>query len=109
VGDMVSQIATAATEQSSTSESINSNVENIASMIKTSDDAAHQTADACSELSNLMLDLQKVIGHFKVDDRPQHRVAAQPQKQRSPRNKRQVYDASVRVPEYQSEPSQRWQ
>jgi len=112
VGDMVSQIATAATEQSSTSESINSNVENIATMIKASDDAAHQTADSCSELSNVMLDLQKVIGHFKIehqDDSLRSRVTAPSQKERSPRNERQVYDASVRVPEYQSEQNQRWQ
>jgi methyl-accepting chemotaxis protein len=66
VGDMVTQIATAATEQSSTSQSINANVENITGMIRTSENAAQDTANACSDLTTLIMELQKVIGHFRI-------------------------------------------
>jgi ABC-type transporter Mla subunit MlaD len=72
VGDMVTQIATAATEQSSTSESINANVENITGMIRTSENAAQETANACSDLTTLIMELQEVIGHFRIAQLPKH-------------------------------------
>jgi methyl-accepting chemotaxis protein len=67
VGDMITHIATAATEQSSTTEEINSNMEEIAKLVKESADGAQQSARACQDLSGLALDLQKMVGRFKLD------------------------------------------
>jgi len=67
VGDMITHIATAATQQSSTTEEINSNMEQIAKLVKESADGAQQSARACQDLSGLALDLQKILGKFKLD------------------------------------------
>jgi len=67
VGDMIAQIATAATEQSAATEQVNANVAQISSSTQESAAAAEQAAKACSELSNLSLDLQKVVSQFKLD------------------------------------------
>src|SRR5580658_8679640 len=67
VGDMISQIATAATEQSATTEQINANVTQISSANEQSSAAAAQTAKACTDLSGLAFDLQKVVSQFKLD------------------------------------------
>jgi uncharacterized phage infection (PIP) family protein YhgE len=69
VGDMISQIATASTQQAATAEQITSNVEHIARITNESAAGAQQSAKACEELSNLALDLQQLVGKFKVDDR----------------------------------------
>ena len=66
VGEMITHIATAATEQSSASEEINSNMEQIAKLVKESTDGAQQSAKACSDLSGLALDLQNMVGNFKL-------------------------------------------
>ena len=66
VGEMITHIATAATEQSSASEEINNNMEQIAKLVKESTDGAQQSAKACSDLSGLALDLQKMVGNFKL-------------------------------------------
>jgi methyl-accepting chemotaxis protein len=68
VGEKVSQIATAATQQSSTAEQINSNVEQIAKTTRESAEGAQQSARACEELSHLALDLQQLVGRFRLDD-----------------------------------------
>jgi methyl-accepting chemotaxis protein len=66
VGEMITHIATAATEQSSASEEINTNMEQIAKLVKESNDGAQQSAKACSDLSGLALDLQKMVSNFKL-------------------------------------------
>jgi methyl-accepting chemotaxis protein len=68
VGDMISQIATAATEQSSATEQVNSNVSQISSLTQGSSSAAEQTAKACAELSTMALDLQNLVNQFKLGD-----------------------------------------
>jgi methyl-accepting chemotaxis protein len=68
VGDMISQIATAAIQQTSTSEQISSNVEQIAKITQESASGAHESAKACEELSSLALDLQQLVGRFKLDE-----------------------------------------
>jgi methyl-accepting chemotaxis protein len=68
VGDMISQIATAATEQSSATEQVNSNVSQISSLTQGSSLAAEQTAKACAELSTMALDLQNLVNQFKLGD-----------------------------------------
>src|SRR5579872_5373383 len=66
VGGMITEIATAATEQSSASEEINNNMETIAKLVKESADGAQQSAKACQDLSGLALDLQNMVGKFSV-------------------------------------------
>ncbi|HXY78118.1 MAG TPA: methyl-accepting chemotaxis protein [Candidatus Acidoferrales bacterium] len=67
VGDMITHIATAATEQSSATEEINKNVAQIARLIGESAVGAQQSAKACQELSELALDLQKMVGSFRLE------------------------------------------
>jgi methyl-accepting chemotaxis protein len=67
VGEMITHIATAATEQSSASEEINNNMEQIAKLVKESTDGAQQSAKACQDLSGLALDLQKMVSNFKLN------------------------------------------
>ena len=66
VGSMVSQIATAAIEQSNATEDINSNIAKIASSAHQSSTSAEETARACTDLSSLALDLQNLVGQFKL-------------------------------------------
>jgi methyl-accepting chemotaxis protein len=66
-GDMIAQIATAATEQSATTEQINANVTQISSATQESSAAAEQTAKACTDLSGLAFDLQTVVSQFKLE------------------------------------------
>jgi methyl-accepting chemotaxis protein len=66
VGDMISQIATAATEQSSATEQVNTNIAQISSLTQGSSLAAEQTAKACAELSTMALDLQNLVNQFKL-------------------------------------------
>jgi methyl-accepting chemotaxis protein len=66
VGDMVAQIATAATEQSATAEQVNANISNIAEMTSQSSLSAGETAKACIDLSRLACNLQTLVGNFKL-------------------------------------------
>lgn len=66
VGEMITHVATAATEQSSASEEVNNNMEQIAKLVKESADGAQQSAKACQDLSGLALDLQKMVSNFQL-------------------------------------------
>jgi len=66
VGEMIVQIATAATEQSKASDDINQNMERIATLVNESADGAQHSAKACQNLSGLALDLQKMVGNFRL-------------------------------------------
>jgi len=66
VGDMILQIATAATQQSATTVQINANVAQISITTEESTAAAEQTATSCSDLSSLASDLQTLVSQFKV-------------------------------------------
>jgi methyl-accepting chemotaxis protein len=68
VGDMIAQIATAATEQSSATDEINRSMEQISSLVKESASGAQQSAQACQDLSGLAFELQKIVSNFKVAD-----------------------------------------
>jgi methyl-accepting chemotaxis protein len=68
VGDMVTHIATASTQQASTAEQVSSNMEQIAKITHESAAGAQQSAKACEELSALALDLQQVVNQFKLAD-----------------------------------------
>jgi len=66
VSDMVSQIATATTEQSATTEQINGNIGQISSLTHETSAAAEQSAKACTDLSSFAFDLQEMVGQFKL-------------------------------------------
>jgi methyl-accepting chemotaxis protein len=68
VGDMISQIATAAIQQSSASEQINANVAQISGSTQESSATAEQMAKACQDLSSLAFDLQVMVSSFKLGD-----------------------------------------
>jgi len=67
VGGMITEIATAANEQSSTTEQVNQNIDQIAKLGKESAIGAQQSATACQDLSGLALDLQTMVGKFKLE------------------------------------------
>ena len=67
VGDMVTQIATAVTEQSATTEQINASVSQISGATQEASAAAEQTAKACADLSSLAFELQTLVSRFKLD------------------------------------------
>lgn len=68
VGEMITHIAAAATQQSSATEEINGNMEQIAHLVKESAEGAQQSAKACQDLSGLAMDLQKMVSNFKLDN-----------------------------------------
>jgi len=66
VGEMITQIATAAVEQSNASNEVNHNMEQIAKLVNESASGAQLSAKACQDLSGLALDLQKMVANFKL-------------------------------------------
>ena len=66
-GCMVAMIATAASEQRSASNDISSNMEQIAAITQSSAAGAQESARAAHELSSLAMDLQGMVGKFKID------------------------------------------
>ncbi len=65
-GDMVTAIATAAAAQRSATEEISANIEQIAAITKGTAAGAKESAKAVHELSTLAMDLQAMVGKFKV-------------------------------------------
>jgi ABC-type transporter Mla subunit MlaD len=68
VGEMVTHIATAATEQSSATEQVNSNMEQINRLVAESAEGAQQSAKACEQLSSLAFELQNLVSRFKLGE-----------------------------------------
>jgi len=66
VGDMISQIATAAVQQASATEQINANVSQISSSTQESSAMSDQMAKACQDISSLAFDLQVMVSNFKL-------------------------------------------
>ena len=67
-GDMVSQIATTATEQAATTKEINRNIDAIARTVAENADAAQQSSMTLDEISRFALDLQQLVGQFKLGE-----------------------------------------
>jgi hypothetical protein len=67
VGSMVTNIATAAAEQSATTESINSNVDQIAKITAAQAAGVQQTSQALEDFSDLAMNLQQLIGQFRLE------------------------------------------
>ena len=66
VGEMVVHIATAAQQQSGATEEVSGNMEQISRISQDTAAGAQQTAKACQDLSGLALDLQSMVGQFKL-------------------------------------------
>jgi len=66
IRDMNTQIATAAEEQSAVAEEINRNIINISSIVDRNAEGANQTSTASEELARLSIQLQQMIGQFKI-------------------------------------------
>ena len=66
VNDMISQIASAAEQQSAVAEQINASVVSIVDLSSDTSHSADQTRQASSELSNLAGELKQLIHRFKV-------------------------------------------
>ena len=100
VGEMIVHIATAATEQSSATEQVNSNMEQIAKLVQESAIGAQQSAKACADLSNLALDMQALVGRFKLGDEHHDRRARRTGKSATPRVHPEVATSRTFTPEH---------
>jgi len=67
-GDMVTMIATTATEQAATTEEINRNIDAIARTVAESAEAAQESSKTLDEISGFASDLRQIVGHFKIGD-----------------------------------------
>jgi methyl-accepting chemotaxis protein len=67
VGDMILLIASASTEQSSASDEINVNIEQIAKIAQETAAGSRESAKAVHELSQLASNLQSIVNKFRVD------------------------------------------
>lgn len=70
VGDQIMHIASAATQQSAATDEINSSMSQIAELMAESTSGAQQAAQACHELSDLAIALQRIVTTFKIPDSP---------------------------------------
>jgi methyl-accepting chemotaxis protein len=68
VQKMVTQIASAATEQSYSTQSVVTNVNEIVSIIERTAASSQQSVQACEQLSGLADKLSKLVGSFKVGE-----------------------------------------
>ncbi len=68
IDQMSSQIATAAEEQSTTTEDMNRNLVRLSDMGKQNASGAHQTSQAGQELARMASTLQGLIGQFRVKE-----------------------------------------
>jgi methyl-accepting chemotaxis protein len=68
VGEMVTHIATAATQQASATEQVNANMEQINRLVAESAEGAQQSAKACEQLSSLAFELQNLVSRFKLGE-----------------------------------------
>ncbi|HEU5401204.1 MAG TPA: methyl-accepting chemotaxis protein [Terriglobales bacterium] len=68
VNDMITQIATAATQQSAATQQVTANMDQIAGLILESSVGAEQSAKACSDLSDLAMDLQQLVARFNLGE-----------------------------------------
>ena len=64
--DMIRQIAVASEEQSVATQQIANDIENVAKVTKESSSGANESAKASHDLSQLAIELQSIVGSFKV-------------------------------------------
>ncbi len=66
VGEMVSYIAAASAQQSNATEEVNANIDRISKITREAAAGSQQSARACSDLSGMALDLQKMVSQFRI-------------------------------------------
>src|SRR5207253_6847191 len=66
-GEMVTHIATAGTQQTATSEHVKDRMQQIAVLVNQTATEARNSAHACQGLSELALDLQRMVANFQLD------------------------------------------
>ena len=64
--DMIRQIAVASEQQSVATQQIAGDIENVAKVTKDSASGAHESAKASQDLSQLAVELQNIVGEFKI-------------------------------------------
>ncbi|MGA2886659.1 MAG: HAMP domain-containing methyl-accepting chemotaxis protein [Terracidiphilus sp.] len=67
VKDMISQIATASTQQSAATEEVNRTMAEIARVIELSTSGTQDSAMACADLSRLAVELQNLVSQFRLE------------------------------------------
>lgn len=73
---MVTQIASAANEQSYSTQSVVTSVSEITSIIERTASSSQQSVQACEQLSSLANELTNLVGSFKVGQNPNNRDAS---------------------------------
>jgi len=73
--DLINQVATASEEQSSAAEQISKSIEGINSVTQQSAAGVQQIARAAEDLNNLTVNLQELVGQFKIEDNGRERYA----------------------------------
>ena len=68
VVNIVTQVAAASEEQSATAEEISKNIEAISNVTQESASGVQQIARAAEDLNRLTVNLQELVGKFKIDD-----------------------------------------
>lgn len=68
VGDMVAQIATAANEQTTAVAEINRGVSHISEITLRAEATAEESSATCKDLQSLAVDLEQLVGRFKLED-----------------------------------------
>jgi methyl-accepting chemotaxis protein len=67
VTDMISRIATAATEQSAATEEVNRSMTEISRMVELTSAGTLDSAKACAELSRLAAQMQELVSQFRLE------------------------------------------
>lgn len=62
----ISQIATAAEQQTATTSEISTNIQQITQVVQNTSNGAHESANAASQLSDLAENLQRIVNQFKL-------------------------------------------
>ncbi|MEI7811031.1 MAG: methyl-accepting chemotaxis protein [Ignavibacteria bacterium] len=76
VSNIITKVAAASEEQSGASEEISNNIEGISSVIHQSAAGTQQIARAAEDLNKLTLNLQDLVGRFKIDNNNGHHESA---------------------------------
>lgn len=71
VGDVISEIASAAGQQSQSAHQVNDAMAQISSLVQESSVSAEHTAKACTSLSDLALDLRGLVNQFQIQSSSQ--------------------------------------
>ena len=79
VGQMITQIATAGAQQSATAERVKESMQQIADLVQQTTAEAHNAAKSCEGLSQFALDLQRMVGSFRLESSPDPQASERPQ------------------------------